>query len=85
MKTLRAKSTILGLKADPQEPTLAGEIFECADELAAGFLSRCAEEIVGDDLLDQADEAEIEAQRLRDAAATAKATATAADKALAAK
>ena len=75
MKTLRATSTILGLKADPFAPTHAGETFECDDSLVAGFLGRCAEEVAGDDLLEQAGEAEAEAERLRTAAAQEKAAA----------
>jgi hypothetical protein len=44
---LIAKSTIYGLKKDPQKPTAAGEIFECDDETRLSLLkSDSAEEFI---------------------------------------
>ena len=78
--TLRAKSRILGLKEDPQAPTDAGETFTVDAATGATLISRgAAEEMAGDDLLEQAEEAEESALKLRAQAAQVKGAAEAAD------
>ena len=62
----RALHTILGLKVNPQEPTLAGEKIALDPKTAAELLAANAvEELAGDDLLQQADTLEAEAEKLR--------------------
>lgn len=73
----RALHTILGLKANPQEPTLAGEKIALDPETAAELLAAHAvEELAGDDLLQQADDLEAEVEKLRLQASQQKGEAT---------
>jgi hypothetical protein len=48
---LIAKNTIMGLKKDPQEPTLAGESFDISDPVAA--LELIASDAAAEDLEDE--------------------------------